>query len=173
MKKYLHDFDRQLERQLALLESDQISPKNKETIRSFYNYKFSMGIGVPRLIRIIGTLRIAAVGIGKDFSEATRSDFERFVVSMRTRYASAQSIDTHINGIKNFYRWLNGGEYPECVKWMKESRKKSRKLPEDMLTQEEVKALLLNVKNRRDKALVSLLWESGARIGEIGGSLLA
>jgi integrase/recombinase XerD len=42
-----------------------------------------------------------------------------------------------------------------------------RKLPEDLLTEEEIRKLIVNADNVRDKALIAILYESGARRGEI------
>jgi len=43
----------------------------------------------------------------------------------------------------------------------------TRKLPEDLLTKEDIEALLDNCPNSRDRALISTLYESGARKGEL------
>ena len=43
----------------------------------------------------------------------------------------------------------------------------TRKLPEDMLTREEIEALLDNCPNSRDRALIATLYESGMRKGEL------
>jgi len=46
-------------------------------------------------------------------------------------------------------------------------RKNRLKLPEDMLTQEEIKSMVRAAKTNRDKALIASLYESGCRIGEL------
>lgn len=46
--------------------------------------------------------------------------------------------------------------------------KKDQKLPEEMLTESDVLNLIENAENLRDKAIIALLWDIGARIGEIG-----
>ena len=64
---------------------------------------------------------------------------------------------------------LNGGEEPLKVRWIKTKLKKhDRKLPEDMLKEEEVELMIDTALNKRDKAIIALLWDIGARIGEIG-----
>jgi integrase len=71
--------------------------------------------------------------------------------------------------MKKFYGWLNGGEEPSIVKWINTSLKdKNRKLPEEMVTEDEVKLMIEAAANKRDKALIALLWDIGARVGEIG-----
>lgn len=47
-------------------------------------------------------------------------------------------------------------------------KKSSVRLPEDMLTEEDVIKLIDAAVNTRDKALIAMLWDLGARIGEIG-----
>ncbi|WP_049890857.1 tyrosine-type recombinase/integrase [Methanohalobium evestigatum] len=47
-------------------------------------------------------------------------------------------------------------------------KKKNPKIPDDMLTEPEIKNLINTAKNKRDKALIGLLWDIGGRIGEIG-----
>ncbi|MFQ5722301.1 MAG: tyrosine-type recombinase/integrase [Candidatus Aminicenantales bacterium] len=60
-------------------------------------------------------------------------------------------------------------EYPEEVKWIKSNSKKCEriKLPEEMLTEDEIKKLINTADNPRDKAFISVLYESGCRIGEM------
>ncbi|KXB08420.1 hypothetical protein AKJ56_01315, partial [candidate division MSBL1 archaeon SCGC-AAA382N08] len=71
--------------------------------------------------------------------------------------------------LKKFYKWLNGnGEYPDKVEWIDTTKKKrNNKLPEKMLTEEDVEKLIKTAENPRDKAFISMLWETGARIGEL------
>ncbi len=86
------------------------------------------------------------------------------------RKLSPATVSTYMEILKVFHKWVSKGDtYPDCVKWMRCTGKKSKKLPETLLTQEDVKALLAHTNNARDHALISILWESGARIGEIGG----
>jgi integrase len=71
--------------------------------------------------------------------------------------------------LKKFNKWLNGGEEPASTRWIKTTLKKyDRKLPEDMLKKDDVKSIIDTALNKRDKAIIALLWDIGARIGEIG-----
>lgn len=169
MKNYIYEYDRILEHELANLKSSQLIECNKKLILDFYDYNFSMDISKPRLIRQINILKMAGLFLGKPFGEATALDFQRFIAHLKETNKSPETIYTYKATIKVFYKWLSGGNnYPECVAWFKNSGKTSRKLPESLLTQEDIAALERKALNPRDKALISLLWESGARIGEIG-----
>jgi integrase/ribosomal protein L40E len=70
--------------------------------------------------------------------------------------------------IKRFWKWLNGDENcPDSVRWIKIGSFRSRKLPEELLTEDEVKRAAEAAFNLRDKALVLVLYESGVRVGEL------
>ncbi|MAF36398.1 hypothetical protein CL622_04740 [archaeon] len=61
--------------------------------------------------------------------------------------------------------------YPEIVRWIKPKVKRSeRRLPSDgeLLTEEDAQKLMEAAEHPRNKAFVATLWESGARVGEIG-----
>ena len=72
--------------------------------------------------------------------------------------------------LRAFYKWLyNSDNYPDIVKWVKVDREVQNKLPEDLLSEEEVKKLIENCKNQRDKTIIALLWDTGMRVGEFLG----
>jgi site-specific recombinase XerD len=69
--------------------------------------------------------------------------------------------------IRTFYRWLNNGEYPDFIKPIKVKIDSITVRPDQILTEEEIKKLIETADNIRDKAIVSVLYESGCRIGEL------
>jgi len=69
--------------------------------------------------------------------------------------------------LRKFYKFLfNSKGYPELVEDIKPDRAKNTLLPSDMLLEADIEKLLLECKNPRDKAIISLLW-SGLRCGEL------
>ncbi len=168
MKQYLVNYERRLEREICFLDSKGISSKTKSLLLKFKDHNLMNGISLARVIRQLGSLRLLAIQSKKDLDALSREDIERFVLWMQAKKYALETVDTHKKIVKVFYRWLNAGEYPDCVKWLKATTQKSTKLPEEMLSEEEVKAMILATLNKRDKALIASLWESGARIGELG-----
>jgi integrase len=67
--------------------------------------------------------------------------------------------------LKKFFRWC-GRE--ELVDWFSVGNVKSKLSPMDLITEEEFEKMMNACTNSRDRALISLLYETGARIGEIG-----
>ena len=77
------------------------------------------------------------------------------------------TIDQYKIFIKKFFKWLYKCDtYPDVVKWIKVANNKKRMLPDDILTPAEVKAMIQAGDNPRDRAYVSVLYESAARIEE-------
>lgn len=78
--------------------------------------------------------------------------------------------------LKRFYKWLRMEEgqklgknvYPDEVEWISTTMKNNRKkLPDELLTIEDVKKLAEAANNLRDRCYVLVLYESGGRIGEV------
>ncbi len=169
MKKYLVDYDKMLERELSRLKDCNLCKVDKDSIFRYHTHCISNGISIPRVLRSVSMLRIAGDAIGKPFGKAGREDWEKFFVKLKQEQKTDSTLDTYKATLKVFYKWFTDGEtYPICIKWVKCSHAKSHKLPEELLTPEEVKDLIHSVESKRDKAFIAVLWESGARIGEVG-----
>ena len=74
--------------------------------------------------------------------------------------------NTYVTMLKKFYRWKLK-ELPDFIKEMKVRVKENGKEVDDLLTSKDVTALIENSKNARDRALFSVLYDSGCRIGEL------
>jgi len=170
----LHGFKVRLERAERLVEfRNPISTRNSELIKRFEDYCFSEGLSEARVVKYLQSLRKIAEWLGKDFDKATKEDIERFVKRLERSDYSAWTKHDYKVALKRFYRWLNGGDYPPEVKWIKTTLKsKDSILPEDLLTEDEVMKLVDSADSLRDKAFIITLYESGARIGELGSMRL-
>jgi site-specific recombinase XerD len=167
----IHDFDSRIVRSERLVEAcNPISARNADLIRRFEYHGFSAGLSKARISKYVYTLRKIAEWLDKDFDAADRGDIERLVTQLeRSDYSPWTKHDYKV-AIKRFYKWLNGDEeYPSSVKWIKTTFKaKDELLPEDLLDEEEVMQLVNAADRPRDKAFIMTLYESGARIGELG-----
>lgn len=154
---------------LESVEHFSTSERNKELILNFVDYCFSEGLGEHRIVKYITTLKYIAQSLQIDFEEATESDIRRYISNLERSRQSQWTKHDYKVVVKKFYRWLNGGQEPSIVKWISTSFKdKNQKLPEDMIIENEVKLMINSAENKRDKAIIALLWDIGARIGEIG-----
>jgi len=167
----IHHFDRRYAVALqALRQESRLTSQNRSTITRFLEMLESEGIGVPR--RCIYVYRLKHVGIilNKEFVDATVDDIRSLVTSIERSNLSDNTKYMMRIMLRRFYEWLRGTEdFPPEVKWIKASAgMKGRILPEELLTQDDGKALVDATERSRDRALILTLYETGGRIGEIG-----
>lgn len=139
---------------------------NKELIQRFLNDRSAENIGKKRRDKYCTTLDTMSVYLKKDFKEANLTDLKELMRLINdSDYAIESKKDFKVI-LRMFYRWLNKSE---LVDWIKPytNNKLKRRLPESLLTQEDVKKLVENSYNSRNKALIFLLYESGIRCGEL------
>ena len=143
---------------------------NSELIQKFFEDCYANGLTEARVNKYRTTLRALSAIIGKPFSEATKEDIKRAVAHIeKSNYSEWTKHDFKVT-IKKFWKWLKQTEdfYPDEVRWIKTTMKKEReKLPDELLTPEEVKRMIESADSIRDKALISVLYESGCRVGEL------
>jgi integrase len=164
-----HNYKGRLKAALRKLKESDISEENKKTIIEFHNYCFAEGLTIPRVAKYVCTLRIISSLLRIDFKDATKADILNLVRKIEQGNYSEWTKQFYKVALKKFYKWLRQTEdYPPEVKWIKTTVKnKKHKLPEELLTEEDVKRLVEAADHPRDRALVFVLYESGCRIGEI------
>ena len=167
----IHGFDRRFELvQRKVSRSNPISKRNSELIEKFEQHCFSDGLSKARVVKYMFHLKGLAERLGKDFDAAGKEDIERVVGKIeQSSFSPWTKVDYRVT-LKKFYKWLRGGEeYPPEVRWIKTTLKqKDAKLPGDLLTEDEILRLVESATNARDRAFIITLYESTARIGEIG-----
>lgn len=145
-------------------KSSSLIDGDKTLIFEFVDYKIARGIGVGReekYLRILRTLREKYMK--SSFSSLEKKDIEAIVSGIeRSEFKDWTKYD-YKRVIKTFLTWM--GKHDE-VEWI--NFKKPRRLPDDILTEKEIMAMIDAAENLRDKALIAMLYEGGFRIGEIG-----
>jgi len=167
------DFDksnRRLGQTIKLVETDErVCAKDRKQILAFVNMRMASGIGKLRAIRCLQGMRTLCHLLGKPMGKATKDDLIDVVGAIETQgYAENTKYDLKVV-LKMYFKWLKdtGDDFPKEVKWLKPRLSKSRKLPEELLTEAEVIRLAKAADHPRDRALVLLIYESGCRIGEL------
>ncbi len=87
---------------------------------------------------------------------------------------AVHTIADHVAILKQFYRWMIEEELSTIplakLNSIKVPSRKgaTKRTPEDLLSPEEVKALIAATDTLRDRCLITFLYEGGFRIGEVG-----
>jgi site-specific recombinase XerD len=169
----IHNFNGQLERLIKLIhETKDISEENKAFIVKFKDFLLSEGVGVPRITSYIHYARKYAIMIKKPFVGASENDIRAIVGQINQSTLSENSKKGFKITLKRLYRFLDGitkkGVYPQKVEWIKATISNNhKKLPEELLTPDEITSIVQKCKTFRDKTLIATLAESGCRISEI------
>jgi integrase/recombinase XerD len=149
----------------------KVSLHNRLKILRFRDYLETQDVSMPRRIRYIQNLTKLAAMLGKDFEKATKSDIEAAILAHGRLTLTDYTKSLFKIMTKRFYRWLkdpSDEEYPPEVKWIKTTVKNNHNiLPEELLTEADVSELVKAAIYSRDRAFVSMLYDSGGRIGEI------
>lgn len=151
-------------RQVKGIEHWSTTKSNKQEMLRFLRRIEMEGVGVVQRIKYIFAFKLFLKVVNKDFHKLKESDMEDFLYSMRQHYKQ-KTISTRWRCMKKFLRYI--GEEDVCKNLMPKFSIKNRKMPEELLTEEEIKLMIKNATGIRNKAMVSLLYESGCRIGEL------
>ena len=184
MNEYIHNYKKRYENYVNKLNKDRvISNKNRKLIFEFeracyLNQKIELPTRI-KYLEVLGTL--ARKYVKKDFDKLTRKDFEKIVLEIESKEEWSVATKHKFKVLlKKFGKWVkfkdkSFGEkrnvYPETVSWLITGIKRkdrARIMASDVLTEKEAYTLIENAEHPRDKAFISMLYELGARIGEIG-----
>lgn len=164
----IYNYERRLRRILERISNSDIAKENKEKILEFYQELLTQGLSKARLIKYLDTLKTISGFLNKAFEKVKKEDIARLIRKIEEKGYSEWTKHDFKVILKIFFRWLRKTEdYPEEVRWIKTGKKRNNTLPEELLTEEEVKRMVEAATNPRDKALILVLYESGCRIGEI------
>jgi integrase/recombinase XerD len=149
------------------LDRAVIAEEDRALIKKFVHYKAAaQGIGPLRQDKYLRSLAFIAERYldGRTYSSLTREDMTEIVSNIEGSWMSDWSKHDYRVILKAFMIWL--GKEKE-ITWLKAP--KPRKLPDEILSEQDVSSLIDSAKSLRDKAFIACLYEGGFRIGELGG----
>jgi len=165
MRNDIYDSSELLKRELELLKQSNIPEKSKQLILDFKDDLIVDGVKALRIKRYLQTMRIVNEKfVKKPLDEWTEKDLKKVLAKIETNGYTVQTINEFRKGLRRFFRWLHGEDWPG-MKLLKGDRKDNRK--PDVLTHEEIMAMIEAAKNPRDKAIIAVGYEGGLRIGEL------
>lgn len=180
----IHQREKRYLQALAILETDDIIlGDNKQLIIQFLRDcalgKTLLGrskkrIGAGRCLKYLGLLKFISSSMAKPFNDINQSDMEQFVEKLEGNrivkrngqpFSEATKCDIK-KTIKKFWKWKDGKNkvYPELVEWI-DTFETSQDVP--AIRKEEVERMIEFAPSVRNKALLLVLFDSGARIEEL------
>ena len=152
---------------------EQVDEENYQTILSFINEVAAEGIGESQQQRQIYSLKLVINKFsppGFKLEGATEAELKNVVAQInRSDYAESTKAKMRAS-LKKFYKIQNGGdEHPEKVSFftVHNTRKGSTVSRDDLFTENELKDLMKQFGNTRDRGFTLTLYETAARPGEL------
>lgn len=172
IKEQIYSSERILERRLKKIEdSTQLLKENKRTIFEFVSHARAKSLSPSRINIYLATLLIFGERAKKPFLDLDKRDLEAIFSDLNKQKYAAWTIETYKANIKYFFRWLydldSSDPLPAAVKWLKGTRPPQKIQREDLITEDEVKKLIDTTPHLMYKALISVLYESSCRPGEV------
>ena len=134
----------------------------------FHDDSFAESLSVARVLFYMNRLWNITRWVNMDFKEMTEEDIKELVRKIEQMNYTEQTKLDHKKVIKKFFKWLDGND--RRVKWIKTwMNRNNNKLPDELLNKDDIWKLIKACYNVRDKAVISVLWESGCRVGELLG----
>src|SRR3989338_3312376 len=146
------------------------SNKNRKELQRFIEYLKANNKSVSRIEKYTWMLVNVSNWLNKDFKKAEKEDIEKLVAKIEASDYMAWTKHDYKAAIKTFYKWFEGDneEFPKKVRWISTRLKsKTSVKASDILSREEIVKMIENTNNLRNKALISVLAETGIRVGEL------
>lgn len=183
MREYIHPYQHNLEvAKKHLEESEEVSQKNKQLIFEFEKATLlEEQSALPTRYKYIDVLsNTVRRYTNKDLDQLTKEDYKDIITKIEENKDIKPATKQKYKAIlKKFGRWIiykdeaftQKNVNPETVAWIPTTIKKNDKTKinaSDLLTESEIERLIEVAEHPRDKAFISMLYELGARIGEVG-----
>lgn len=151
----------------SILYFKGFNKKQKDLVDKYYKHLQRSGLRLESIKGYLQNLKLLLLDLGKDINKITRDDIDNYLNKIDQRY-KPKTITERRKFLIIFFKWFfdKKKEDIDLIKDVIIKKTNGTKLPEEILTPEEIKKLVQVATNFRDKALVILLYETGARKGE-------
>jgi site-specific recombinase XerD len=159
----LYRTDERYERELQKISSWNILEKDKLLFTDFLRSMQACGIGFVQLLKYVQGMKTFLKCYNKSYNSLTRQDLERFLIAMQQARLSPKTQHVRWYSVKKFFDYLHLGNRFFKVRF----EKTRHKLPEEILTEAEIGAMVECTDSITDACFIAVLYESGCRIGEL------
>lgn len=156
-----------------ILSDKNIPEANRAAIQNMMVFNQSRGSKPNTICKHLYCFERFLKALGDiDIPKTTKADMERAFAKIESQEIAAETKRQIRVVIKLYYKHAFGEDefFPPTVRWLKTTNKPSdRLLPTDLINEQDILKMLDACKNKRDKAILSLLFERGLRASELLG----
>lgn len=161
------------------IRESAIPEENKRLLLDFDKACVAEGLSLARRVKLLGHISLLAVRqLHSPFHSATRKEIWDVVFAIESSNLATWTKRDHKFAIKKFFKFVHWGNeavrrrgYPPVVAGISTQVKKRdqvRVQAADILTEAEVERMLSAARDSQQRALLSMMYELGARVSEIG-----
>jgi integrase len=172
----IYQYEYRLDRQKELLAQE--SPENADIIEKFIrDQRIKSEISDSRVYILYGQMRLISRIMKDKLQNPSEEDIKNLVEQINNHKVikgnrkPKEATDVTKRNIKatarQFFRWMNDDTPPKYLKLIKTNNKLSRQKEKEIISPETHQKLLDACENARDKAILSALYDSGVRAGEL------
>lgn len=162
-RRDIYDVDRQIARYMLTLPKWAESKSNQNIIKDFHERLVAENLSPARILIYLQKTKKICNFIPKSFNNWTETDLRKFIFLAKDKKWSDVTVDFHLTTLKKLSRTVPNLEFTRSFKYKVRKKKFSKFMPSEEHVQNMVKA----VENTRDKAFISMLYETGFRPGDI------
>ena len=153
-------------------ENPEIEDADKKSIKEFIQRQEAKGVRERRVIKTLSALTTVLTRISPGFrlTEAKEKELLELGEKIRKSHYAPNTQRDFFVILKRYFKVMEGRgkRLPEKCDFFEAPKKVTiTKTPQDLISREEYSKLLGVCLNNRDRAAVSLLYESGLRCGEL------
>ena len=151
-------------------KNQELDERAKNLIEKYREKANSGSLSESTVTNTISAVKEFKAFLGtKPLDRVTDRDVDRFFSSERVKTLKESSQGALKLRLRSFYKYLNGGETPEFVSHLKVRKlgQKSPVKPKDILSEDEVLAMIKMCQIPLERAVISVLYESACRRGEL------
>lgn len=163
----LNDYDISHKSTEIVLANDD---KRQKAIQMFIVTKKVEGCTENTIHYYMGTLRRFFNEINQRLEEITADQIRYYLAIRSTRdKLSKTSQDNELRVLKSFFKWCSGEEYIERNPTENIKAVKKEKRMKKPFSETELELIREKAGNKRDRAIVEVLYSTGVRVGELCG----
>jgi site-specific recombinase XerD len=167
----VHDYEKNLKRSKRAIQK----LPNADVALRFLDHMSALGLSAGRVSKYAAKLAVLLRRIDKDLKELSRDDVEQVVAWINSQPHKEWTKHDSKLVLRKIVQYAKQGScskgtpLPAEVSWISlvVKEKDFRATPENLLTQDEVAAIVKAATNTRDRALVYVLFEAALRPGEL------
>lgn len=141
---------------------------NEEALACFISAKKVEGCSVKSLLYYQTTIKKMFSALNTIYFSITTEDIRLYLSNYQEKNGISKStIDNMRRIISSFFSWLENEDYITKSPARRIHKVKTGKVVKEVYTEENIELMRQNCKNKRDLAIIDMLYSTGMRVGEL------